>query len=268
VKAGETAEIIAEITNVGGSLARNAQLSAAYGPNFKPDRATPGHQFDEARRLLTWNIDQIAAGAVISKQINLRALAADERAFVQVTLTPEQGQPETRQLSIPITGGRVTQPAERDPVPMPRPEAPMPRPETPMTPPRETVLPGGNLEITLSQTANPIPQGKTTTYIVRIKNDASGADEDLSITLLLPDGLKFKRLIAGEQKTFQLQAGSEREVQLTPIAIVRAREEMPPLQIEVEGTKPGMFPFQVEIRSKRNPKPIVRERQTTVNMPR
>jgi hypothetical protein len=42
---------------------------------------------------------------------------------------------------------------------------------------------------------------------------------------------------------------------------------MPTLQIEVEGTKPGMHTFQVQLQSKRNPKPIVRERVTTVNMP-
>lgn len=266
VRAGETGELIAEVTNIGGSVAKNSRLVMSYGVNFKPDRATPGHQFDEARRTLTWNIDQLAAGAAISRQINLRALNADERAFVQITLTPEQGQGETRQVNIPITAGTRAAPApapvERDPVPQPMPRVDIPRP-----PPREAALPGGNLDFTLSQTANPIPQGGTTKYIVRIKNDGSGADEDLSITLVLPEGLKFKRIVTGEQKTFQLQGGTEREVTLTPIALVRAREEMPALQIEVEGTKPGMFKFQVELRSKRNPKPIVRERETTVNMP-
>jgi uncharacterized repeat protein (TIGR01451 family) len=264
VKVGETAEVIAEITNIGGSLARNAQLSASYAPSFKPDRATPGHEFDEARRLLTWTIDQLPAGSVVSKQINLRALAADDRAFLQVTLTPEQGAPETRQLGIAINeGSRVRQPMD----PMPRAEVPMPRPEIPVQP-RESELPGGNLEVTMSQSANPIPQGKTTTYIVRIKNNESGPDEALAIALVLPDGLKFKRLIGGEQQSYRLQAATEREVQLTPISLVRARENLPALEIEVEGTKPGMHTFQVEVRSKRNPKPIVKERTTTVNMPR
>jgi len=264
VKVGETAEIIAEVTNIGGSLARNAQLSAAYSASFKPDRATPGHEFDESRRLLTWTIDQLPAGSVVSKQINLRALVADDRGFVQVNLTPEQGPPEARQLAIAINeGNRVTQPM----APMGRAEVPMHRPEVPLQP-RDPELPGGNLEVTMSQSANPIPQGKTTNYIVRIKNNESGPDEALSISLVIPDGLKFKRLIGGEQQSYRLQAATEREVQLTPISLVRARENLPALEIEVEGTKPGMHTFQVEVRSKRNPKPIVKERTTTVNMPR
>ncbi|QDU30034.1 Large cysteine-rich periplasmic protein OmcB precursor [Anatilimnocola aggregata] len=273
VRAGETAEVVAEVTNLGGSVARNAKLSVAYGVNFTPDRATPGHQFDEARRTLYWNIDQLAAGASLSKQINLKALNTDERAFLQITLQPEQGEPETRQINIPIVAGARAAPApvplqRNPPTPAPGP-APTPRPEIPRQPPREAVLPGGNLEVTLSQTANPIPQGKTTTYIVRIKNDGSGADEDLSITLFLPAGLSFKKVVATEQTAFRVQSwnADKSQVDFTPVALVRAREDMPPLQIEVEGSKPGMFKFQVEVRSKRNPKPIVRERETTVNMP-
>lgn len=268
VRAGETGELIAEVTNVGGSLARNAQLSITYSPNFAADRATQGHQLDEGRRTLTWTIDQLAAGAVISKQLNLRGLTADDRAFAQVTLTPENGQPETRQVNIAILAGARTAPA---PAPIERnpPTSPMPRPEVPRAaPPREATLPSGNLDVSLSQSANPIPQGGTTRYLVRIKNDASGADENLQIMLLLPDGLKFKRIVSGEQKTFQLQDAGVGSVTLTPIALVRAREEMPILQIEVEGTKPGMHTFQVQLQSKRNPQPIVRERTTTVNMPR
>jgi hypothetical protein len=123
--------------------------------------------------------------------------------------------------------------------------------------------------VTLSQSANPIMQGGTTRYIVRVKNDGSGADEDLQIVLVYPDGLKFKKLVSsGDQKTFQLQEAGAGTITLTPIALVRKGEEMPPLQIEVEGTRPGIHKFQVELRSKRNPKPIVRERETTVNMPR
>lgn len=276
VRTGETGELIAEVTNVGGSLARNAKLSINYSPGFSADRATQGHQLDEARRTLTWTIDQLPAGAVISKQLNLRGATADERAFAQVTLTPENGQPETRQVNIPIAAAaRVappTAPIERNPptAPMPNPlaEPPMPRADIPRpAPPREASLPAGNLEVSLSQSANPIPQGGTTRYLVRIKNDASGADENLQITLLLPEGLKFKRIVSGEQKIFQLQDAGAGSVTLTPIALVRAREEMPTLQIEVEGTRPGMHTFQVQLQSKRNPKPIVRERVTTVNMP-
>ena len=277
VKVGETGELIAEVTNVGGSLARNAKLSISYSPNFAADRATPGHQVDEGRRTLTWTIDQLAAGAVQSRQLNLRGVAADDRAFAQITLTPENGQPETRQVNITIIGGgRATPVPMPAPVPMPMPmgEGPaqvpqpmQPRVDIPRQQSKETTLPAGNLEVSLSQSANPIPQGGTTRYLVRIKNDASGADENLQITLLLPEGLKFKRLVTGEQKIYQLQDAGMGTVTLTPIALVRAREDLPLLQIEVEGAKPGMHTFQVELRSKRNTKPITRERTTTVNMP-
>lgn len=261
IKSGETGELVAEVTNVGGSLARNTKLTINYGTSFVADRASPNYA--EGNRSLSWTIDQLAAGAAVSRQINLRGVAADERAFVQITVTPEQGQPETRQVNIPVTGGA------REPAPLqPAPAVPQPRLDIPRQPPRESVLPGGNLEVTLSQSANPIPQGGKTTYFLRIKNDGSGADEALAITLVLPEGLRFKRVINGEQQTFALQGATEREVTITPIALVRSREELPALQIEVEGVKPGMFKFQAEVRSKRNPKPIVRERETTVNMPR
>jgi uncharacterized repeat protein (TIGR01451 family) len=278
VRAGESAEVIAEVTNVGGSVARNARLSVSYGANFSPDRATPGHQFDEGRRTLTWNIDQLAAGSALSKQINLRTLSADENASIQITLTPENGQPETRQVNIPVAAAsRAAEPPVDRGALTPRSGAPnagsaassgtasTPRATTSRAP----TLAGGNLDISLSQTANPITQGKTTTYIVRMKNDASGPDEDLTITLFLEDGLSFKKVVGSEQATFRVQGwnSNKSQIEFTPVALVRAREEMPPLQIEVEGAKPGMFKFRVEVSSKRNPQPLVRERETTVNMP-
>jgi uncharacterized repeat protein (TIGR01451 family) len=267
VKVGETGELIAEVTNVGGSAARNAKLTIAYGSNFVADRASP--RFIEGNRSLSWNVDELPAGATVSRQINLRGVIADERAFVQITVTPENGSPETRQVNIPVIGGiREPAPPSRVREPDPMTPAPMPRPDIPRPAPRESVLPGGNLDVTLSQSANPIPQGGRTTYFVRIKNDGSGADEALAITLILPEGLKFKRLINGDQQVFQLQGATDHEVTITPIALVRPREELPALQVEVEGIRPGIYKFQVEVRSKRNPKPIVRERETTVNMPR
>lgn len=275
VRIGETGELVAEVTNIGGSLAKNTKVSIAYGANYTADRATPGHQFDEGRRMLTWTIDQLPAGGVVSRQVNLRGATVDDQAFVQITVTPEQGQPETRQVNIPVTGAARATPMplpleNKNPAVVQQPRQPqIPKPEAPRPPPGEMILPGGNLEVSLSQSANPITQGGTTKYIVRIKNDTSGADEDLQIVLVLPDGLKFKKLVSnGDQKTFQLQEAGAGTVTLTPIALVRAREEMPPLQIEVEGTRPGIHKFQVEVRSKRNTKPLVRERETTVNMPR
>jgi hypothetical protein len=56
-------------------------------------------------------------------------------------------------------------------------------------------------------------------------------------------------------------------VELTPIAEIRAGEQVPDYKVEVEGTKAGRQKFRVIVKSTRTPTGITAEGETTVNMP-
>ena len=53
--------------------------------------------------------------------------------------------------------------------------------------------------------------------------------------------------------------------EIDPIKTVRANEGLTALEVKATGEKVGPFKFQVEVRSKRNPKPVVAEVTTRVN---
>ena len=121
----------------------------------------------------------------------------------------------------------------------------------------------GNLKVNIAALNEPIGVGMQVTYRIDLENQSKQADDDVLITLILPEGLKFKSLSPGDK--YPVDSSSLGKFEIRPIRTVRASEKLTPLELKATGEKVGAYKVQVEVRSKRNPKAIVTEVTTRVN---
>lgn len=238
-------EFFVDVSNTGTSAATGVVIQVQYGVNLELKEATRGHSDDPRNFTTTWRIAQLDGGESIRRQLNCVALNADPRATVKASVTSDQVRtPEVGQTMTEITAAAAPPvgPGVR------------PMPEVP-----------GDLKVVVRDLADPIALGGKTTYLIQIANQSTSPDREVALTLQLSEGLKVAG-IAGP--TGYLRGTPDgRTVEITPVAEVRAGEQLPEYKVEVEGTKAGKQKLQVIVKSARSPAGVTAEAETTVNMP-
>jgi uncharacterized repeat protein (TIGR01451 family) len=247
--AGAIAEYFVELTNAGGA-ASDVVVEVQYGINLRLEAASGKFEEEAQRRTMRWRIGPVAGGATVRKQLNCRCLNADEApATVRATVTSRETvfSPQSAEARTIITPGAA-----------PPPVGPMGRP--PVDPRAE-----GNLVVTIRELADPIMVGGKTTYIIEIKNDRKVSDQEVTLSVRLPDGLK----IINSRGPTALSGVAElgRVAEMTPVAEIRAAETLAAYQVEVSGEKPGKYRVQATVTSTRSPAGVTAEAETTVNAP-
>ncbi len=236
-----------EIKNGSSAPLTNLRLTVSFPKSLAPIRATGGAPVDEEG--LNWLIARLIPGETVVKEIEFEGAAVDAQALLNARLTSDQAPVQTSQAVINVTAAAITPP-----------RAPgSGLPGAAIEPPANA----GNLKINVAALNEPIGVGMQVTYRIDLKNESTQADDEVSITLILPDGLKFKSLVPGNK--YPVISSAMGKYELSPIKTIRASEELTPLEVKATGEKVGAFKFQVEVRSKRNPKPIVTEVTTRVN---
>jgi uncharacterized repeat protein (TIGR01451 family) len=122
----------------------------------------------------------------------------------------------------------------------------------------------GNLRLNLADTADPIPVGGTTTYIVQIENDRQVADRNVVVMFFLPEGLEFEGFDNSGLTLPAQRSPNGRTVAVSPIKELRPGEKLRAMRVNVRATAPGVQRFRAEITSLRSPQPVTAEHQTTV----
>jgi uncharacterized repeat protein (TIGR01451 family) len=247
IAAGQIAEYFVDVSNTGTAAATNVAIGVQYGANLELKEATRGHQDYPRNRTTTWRIASLAGGESVRRQLNCVALNPDPRATVQASVTSDQNRTaEVGQTTTEIVAAAA--PPVRPGV-QPVPEAPV----------------AGDLKVAVRDLADPIMLGAKTTYIIQVTNERAAADSDVTITLQLSEGLKLSGVTGPTAAANSSPDG--RTIELTPVAEVRANEQLPDYKVEVEGVKAGKQKLQVIVKSARTPAGVTAEAETTVNMP-
>jgi uncharacterized repeat protein (TIGR01451 family) len=247
VAAGQVAEFFVDLSNTGTSAATGVVISVQYGVNLELKEATRGHQDDPRNFTTTWRVARLAGGESVRRQLNCVAKNPNPRATVKVSVTSDQ-------LKIAEIGQAVTEITAAAAPPIVSGVQPMP--EVPVA---------GNLKVVVRDLADPIMLGAKTTYLIQITNQRAAADRDVVLTLQLSEGLKVSGISGPTGAANSSPDG--RTVELTPVAEVRANEQLPDYKVEVTGTKAGKQQIQVTVKSNRSPAGVAAEAETTVNMP-
>jgi hypothetical protein len=113
----------------------------------------------------------------------------------------------------------------------------------------------------LASTANPIPAGKETSFIVSIRNDSSQADENVVVHASFPAGLLFEK--ATEAPVGISRSGKNQEqgfeIEMAPVRQVRIDESLPPFKFLVKAQRPGKYVVKLKVFSAAHPDGLVRE---------
>jgi hypothetical protein len=165
LKAGDIAEFIVTIRNIGTSGSAPASLEVSWDSSLTPLEASDGYTL--GRDKASWSIAEIVAGGEASRQINFRGVAAaggggqvGTRACVRTVLGGLPG------------GGMVADEA----CVIIRSGAPPPR--TPAE---------AGLQLSLADLDDPVRFGGATTLICTIRNDGDRPTGPLDLTISLPE---------------------------------------------------------------------------------
>lgn len=223
--------VLARITvkNVGDTIARGVQIESSFPVSLQPTAATGQSARDyrvlrNENRLVWTPIERLSPDETLIREIQFRCLAADVRAMVEARIQANGQTVPGGESELEIAGDSRSQPTP--PARPPRDDRPEGEPVT------------GQLTLTIHDTVDPVRVGGKVNYLVVVKNDRDAADDNLVLTLTIPDGvrvttipragrftadgrveLKVNHLFAREQLTFELQADAQRLGEQT----VRAR---------------------------------------------
>jgi uncharacterized repeat protein (TIGR01451 family) len=248
LEVGKIQKVNITIKNDSSAPLTNLQLTASFPKSLTPKRASGGAPLVDDKEL-NWSIPQLKSGESVVKQIEFEGAAIDPAAIVKARLTSDQAPSQTSEAAINVTPPAITPPRS--------PDTGIPGADIP--PPANA----GNLKVNVAALNEPIGVGEQVTYRIDLSNQGAQGEEDVVITLLLPEGLKFKGLTPGDK--YSLQTKGMGKYEIGPIKTIRAGENLSALNVKATGEKIGAFKFQVEVRSKRNPQEIVTETTTRVN---
>jgi uncharacterized repeat protein (TIGR01451 family) len=131
-------------------------------------------------------------------------------------------------------------------------------------PPLLTALPSGNLKVTASLASTSLRQGATTTCDIRVVNDRTVSDQDVTIAVeLTGEGVALSSTPVKSSPTPTVRAGAG-GLEFAPLRELRAGERLQPYRIEVHGLQPGRYKIRATVTSSRSPAPVAAEAELTV----
>jgi uncharacterized repeat protein (TIGR01451 family) len=229
-----------EAINAGDEPLTNVRVGMSYSENVKPTDASS--DFKLGQREVYWTLPRLAPGAKEAFDLNAQILGGAERAAVRASASADQVAAQTSDAAT------IVIPAE---TPEHR-EAAKARP-----------APEGmsRLKITIAESANPARVGQTILYAITVMNEGDGADEDVSLTLQLPPGMKFGRLLRSPGLLAASPDG--RSIDVRPIRTLRANERVS-FSLEATAERAGDQTLRVQAISRQHPDGITAEKETTI----
>ena len=248
-RVGETAEYVIRVTNTGDAPLTGVRLAFYAEPTLLAEKASPGYQYREGA--LQWDLGTLQPQDAQSRTVQCACIKVDPAAETRATVTSTEGATRTATASTEILAAVVPPPATAQPA---------------LQPPADVTSPpeGGQLRVSIADTADPVRVGGTTTYLVILQNDRKASDRDVVVTFVLPEGMKFQRFDSGGLPLTARQGAGGQTISLSPIQELRPGETLRPMRVDVTLTQPGSLRFRVEVKSLRHPTPVVEEEDTRV----
>ena len=124
----------------------------------------------------------------------------------------------------------------------------------------------GKLIVDMANTPGYVQVGDKLIYLVRIVNQRNVSDQNVTLTLTMPPGLEFVRLISGPVRGFRALDQEGRRIQFTTIRELRTsrQENLAPFRIEVRALRVGVHDVRARVVSKLSPEGVSTVEDTEV----
>lgn len=247
----------ARITNTGNLPLNGLQIAMSYDASLTARQASGGYRVQDGQ--FVWTIDRLDPGRSQIRQLNCLCVAPAEAAECRVEVTAVVEQLADRDA----VRTRILPAAAPAPSPYVDPGANAPAPNIPPDEARPAAP--GSLQISIADSPDPLAVGGTTAYLVTLSNERDQIDENIRLTIRIPEGME----LVGAQGPVGVQASGDggRTLDMTPISTLRARERLRPFRIEVRARQAGEFTFTAEATSTLSPQPVRQTETTTVAGP-
>lgn len=238
------------VSNTGNTPVAGIQLVNVMDASLEPTKTSPGlDRTALATGQLMWVIPQLSPGESVRRDVQCVCRQPAVGAVVQALATASPDISESAETRLTIINQPSNAPMDNEPA-----LGPTVMPPGPVT--------NGMLDLTISDSNDPVSLGEQTTYVITIKNLQSVPDQRVALTIQLPVGLEFRRLNGpvGVQNISE----DRQTVQATPVAELRAGEALPAFSLEAIATAAGNHKLTVRVTSRQMPQGVADEETTTV----
>lgn len=227
INVGQKAAFLVEVTS--NSAAPLANLAAMVDFDANSVEVTNLMGFANVNSRAVWRIARIEPRQTLRAQIEFTARAPNPASFVAIVVTENDRPAGGARANVAVIAGGAP------------------------------VAQGGQLDLQVSDTGDPIGRGDELSYFISLQNRGGGPESDVVLEVTLPEGVTLPRVQSLYKYT---QTG--RTFRFNPIATLRptATETF---VIRVRPSGPGKYELQATVTSRTSPQPITQRADTTVN---
>ncbi len=242
IRVGEPAFIEIRLRNTGTTVLTGLQVTDEFNPALYPEHATDGYDMDEvANNRLVWNLPSLNPGAETVLTVQARGRGPSDSACHSVTVRSPSGINRGDVACVRIDGDVSLN----------------------LAPANTTFRPPiGGLRVTVADLGDPARVNDRITYVVMIHNDRDVSDQEVVLTITLPEGSQFETSINPPMIRARNSTPDRRTVEFLPLAELRAGESAT-YRIVATSTTTGPGLFRAEVTSARASVPVVASEETT-----
>jgi hypothetical protein len=217
-----------------------------YDDSLKPKLATTGRAPGEGPQAVAWVVRAIQPGEVVVREVVCQAVAADEEAIGEVTVSTESGIKETARSTTEVVDAS-------------RPNVDLNPPDTPNGP---NVPVTGKLQMSILPLDRPTRVGKDNTRVlVTLNNDRRESVRNVRVTIELPDGLELQKVTSPSVR--YTRRGNT--LYFDPLPEIRGLDQNTNYQIEFRPTKAGKLTIKATVESPSTNETISKQVDLEVN---
>jgi uncharacterized repeat protein (TIGR01451 family) len=257
-KVGETFTGMIMVQNTGSQTLTSLNVVDRYDAVLTPLKLTEGYERGE--QALSWKYAELPPGQKIEIGVEYRCEKATPKACFKVSVTSREAAFAQKQACLAIreaAGAATPAPATSGEVPgnlgpTPPPLLPAPANNPPATPNQVTIA--------VNDLQNPVAVGKEVTYQIAIKNNGPAAEQQVVVTVTIPDAMRPVSTGTEGPTRATIQGQTVRFETLPELAV----NQPTAYYVRVSTLRAGNFTVHAEVTGSTLPKPLAGEAATQV----
>jgi len=253
-RVGEEVDFLIRVVNSGNVPLRDIKLLDVYPSSLRATMATRGYVQKEDGGL-EWTLIGLGVGQSATYQVRCDCRDVDSRACSQVMVTcSDPNVAEVKEFCLQIQDVHDGNTLSDEDYPPYRLSSEEEAAEG------ETNRPQDNLQLSLTDLGDPVQQGRTVTYVLRVANNRKVSDKNVRIQLQVSEQLE---LIRSTPVDIARKSSDGRRITIEPINELRPGETVD-IRLVVAARRSGQAVLRAEVNSLLIQQPLRDEEKTTI----
>lgn len=216
------------VRNTGPVAVRNLTISVQYDSALNPSGASAGFEPSFANQTLRWKLPELPVGTTTEYQVNfVGAKPTSDAQVVGIVESTDRAVRATRNVGIPIASATGSMPSPAGPPPT-SPSGPATVPNNGMNNPPlsgPAIAPSTDLLVSIEPVSRAARLNEQSDYIITIRNNSQINQQQVELTLEVPEGLQVSDVRGPTQGGYQFDE-SGRLLRMEPIQTLRPSDQV------------------------------------------